>query len=58
MGLNYPPDWGEHTVSIRKSDKSILQPNMIFHLIPGYGWIITSESIRITETGCETLPSC
>jgi len=58
MGLNYPPDWGEHTVSIRKGDKTILQPNMTFHLIPGlwldhYGFEV-SESIRITETGCET----
>ncbi|WP_026575766.1 M24 family metallopeptidase [Bacillus sp. UNC438CL73TsuS30] len=58
MGCNYPPDWGEHTVSIRKGDKTILQPNMTFHLIPGlwldkYGFEV-SESIRITETGCET----
>jgi len=58
MGLNYPPDWGEHTVSIRKGDKTILQPNMTFHLIPGlwldhYGFEV-SESIRITENGCET----
>ncbi|MGG1674121.1 M24 family metallopeptidase [Neobacillus sp. NRS-1170] len=58
MGLNYPPDWGEHTVSIRKGDKTILQPNMTFHLIPGlwlehYGFEV-SESIRITESGCET----
>jgi ectoine hydrolase len=61
MGLNYPPDWGEHTVSIRKGDKTILQPNMTFHLIPGlwldsYGFEV-SESIRITENGCETFAS-
>jgi ectoine hydrolase len=61
MGLNYPPDWGEHTVSIRKGDKTNLQPNMTFHLIPGlwldnYGFEV-SESIRITENGCETFAS-
>ncbi|MBY0095846.1 M24 family metallopeptidase [Mesobacillus maritimus] len=61
MGLNYPPDWGEHTASIRKGDKTILQPNMTFHLIPGiwldqYGFE-ASESIVITENGCETLAS-
>lgn len=61
MGLNYPPDWGEHTVSIRKGDKTILKPNMTFHLIPGlwldhYGFEV-SESIRITENGCETFVS-
>jgi ectoine hydrolase len=58
MGLNYPPDWGEHTMSVRKGDKTILQPNMTFHLIPGlwldnYGFEV-SESVRVTENGCET----
>ncbi|WP_226037270.1 M24 family metallopeptidase [Aquibacillus saliphilus] len=58
VGLNYPPDWGEHTASIRMGDQTVLQPNMTFHLIPGlwfdhYG-IEISESIRITESGCET----
>ncbi|OIJ13707.1 ectoine hydrolase DoeA [Anaerobacillus alkalilacustris] len=57
MGLNYPPDWGEHTASFRQGDKTILQPNMTFHLIPGiwldhYG-VEVSESLRVTETGCE-----
>lgn len=57
-GLNYPPDWGEHTASIRKGDKTILQPNMTFHLIPGiwldkYG-VEFSETFRVTDTGCET----
>lgn len=59
MGLNYPPDWGEHTASIRRGDLTVLQPNMTFHLIPGlwfddYG-IEISESFRVTETGCEVL---
>ncbi len=57
MGLSYPPDWGEHTVSIRRGDKTVLQPNMTFHLIPGlwfddYG-IEISESFRVTADGCE-----
>jgi Xaa-Pro dipeptidase len=61
MGLNYPPDWGEHTASIRKGDKTILQPNMTFHLIPGiwldqYGFE-ASESFRVTENGCKTFAS-
>lgn len=59
MGLNYPPDWGEHTASIRRGDLTVLQPNMTFHLIPGlwfdeYG-IEISESFRVTENGCEVL---
>lgn len=58
MGLNYPPDWGEHTASIRKNDMTVLQPNMTFHCIPGlyfpdYGLSI-SEGFVVTETGCET----
>ncbi len=58
MGLNYPPDWGEHTASLRPGDKTILAPNMTFHMILGmwmdnYGFEC-SESFRVTETGCET----
>lgn len=57
MGLNYPPDWGEHTASLRPGDKTILQPNMTFHMIPGI-WlddfgVEISESFRVTETGHE-----
>ncbi|GIN22377.1 MAG TPA: ectoine hydrolase DoeA [Bacillus bacterium] len=59
MGLNYPPDWGEHTASIRRGDLTVLEPNMTFHMIPGlwfddYG-IEISESFRVTENGCEVL---
>jgi ectoine hydrolase len=59
MGLNYPPDWGEHTASLRAGDHTILQPNMTFHMIPGI-WldkmgIEISESFRVTENGCEVL---
>ncbi|MBU8907345.1 M24 family metallopeptidase [Desertibacillus haloalkaliphilus] len=59
IGLSFPPDWGEHTVSFRKGDRTVLEPNMTFHLMPGiwyedYGVEIT-ESIRITENGCELL---
>ena len=58
MGLNYPPDWGEHTASLRPGDKTELQPNMTFHMILGM-WMDDwgfecSESFRVTETGCET----
>ena len=59
IGVNYPPDWGEHTASIRKGDRTILQPNMTFHMIPGMWYdksgFEISESFRVTENGCETL---
>lgn len=58
MGLNYPPDWGEHTASIRPGDKTILQPNMTFHCIPGMYYddfgVSISEAFVVTENGCET----
>jgi len=59
FGLAYPPDWGEHTASIRPGDKTILQPNMTFHAIPSiwekdYAFGI-SEPFRVTADGCEAL---
>ncbi len=58
-GLNYPPDWGEHTISLRPGDKTVVKENMTFHVIPGmwsddFGFEI-SETIRVTEKGCEAL---
>ncbi|MFN3986345.1 MAG: ectoine hydrolase DoeA [Rhodocyclaceae bacterium] len=59
VGLSYPPDWGERTMSLRASDASVLQPGMTFHFMPGLWmdeWgLETTESILITETGAETL---
>ena len=59
IGLSYPPDWGERTMSIRLGDHTELQPNMTFHFMTGmwmedWGFEIT-ESIAITETGVECL---
>jgi len=59
MGLNYPPDWGEHTASLRAGDKTVLQENMTFHMIVGmwmedYGFE-ASESFYVTGDGCRTL---
>ncbi len=60
VGLNYPPDWGERTISLRATDETVLQPNMTLHFMPGIwldDWgIAISEAIRITETGVE--PFC
>ena len=57
VGLNYPPDWGEHTMSLRPGDETVIQPNMTFHMIPGLMLddcgIEISECFRITETGSE-----
>lgn len=55
IGLSYPPDWGERTISLRANDESVLEPNMTFHFMPGLwlaDWgIEITESIRITADG-------
>ncbi|TPO09973.1 M24 family metallopeptidase [Mesorhizobium sp. B1-1-5] len=57
IGLGYPPDWGERTISLRSIDQTVLEPNMTIHFMPGLwldDWgIAISESIRITEIGVE-----
>src|SRR5699024_11917964 len=55
IGIGYPPDWGERTISIRTEDDQILEAGMTFHLIcgmwmNGYG-IEMSEPLLITDTG-------
>ena len=55
IGINYPPNWGEHTASLREGDHTVLEPNMCFHMITGM-WIddwgfLLSETFRVTEDG-------
>ena len=33
IGISYPPDWGERTMSLRPGDNSVLQPGMTFHFL-------------------------
>lgn len=59
IGLNYPPDWGERTASLRAGDKTVLQAGMCFHFQSGV-WLsdfgaAISEPIVITDTGGELL---
>jgi ectoine hydrolase len=55
IGISYPPDWGERTISLRSEDETLLEPNMTFHFMPGLwmkDWgIEITESIRIREDG-------
>jgi ectoine hydrolase len=59
IGINYPPDWGEHSTSLRPGDETVLAPNMTFHLMPGLwfeDWgIEISQPFRVTESGAEPL---
>ena len=58
-GLNYPPDWGEHTISLRPGDRTLLQENMTLHCVPAIameGWAIEiSECVRVTPKGGKPL---
>ena len=59
MGLGYPPDWGEHTASLRPGDETVLEEDMTFHMIPGI-WtgdvgVEISETFHVTGDGAETL---
>jgi len=61
VGLGYPPDWGEHTMSLRPGDTSVLEPRMTFHMIAGM-WVKdagfeVSETFLVTESGAECLAS-
>ncbi len=59
IGMSYPPDWGERTMSLRPGDKTLLETNMTFHFMTGlwmdgWGFEIT-ESIVIGEKKPECL---
>jgi len=48
IGLSYPPDWGERTISLRPEDETVLEPGMTFHFMPGL-WM-DDWGMEITET--------
>ncbi len=59
IGVNYPPDWGEQTISFRPGDKTVLKENMAVHLIPGIWYkevgFEIDATIQITPDGNESL---
>lgn len=60
IGIGFPPNWSEgHIYAIRPDDPLVLRPNMTFHVIPTlfkptFGMCF-SDSVRVTEDGCEVL---
>ena len=59
IGLSYPPDWGERTMSLRPGERTELKPGMTYHFMSGL-WLYTmgleiTESIVITYTGVDRL---
>ncbi len=59
IGLSYPPDWGERTMSFRTGDKTLLVPGMTFHFMPALwlddGGLEITEPIVITGSGASCL---
>jgi ectoine hydrolase len=59
IGVSYPPDWGERTMSFRRGDKTVLEPGMTFHFMPALwlddGGLEITEPILITQNGHECL---
>jgi ectoine hydrolase len=57
IGISYPPDWGERTISFRRGDTTVLEPGMTFHFMPALwlddGGLEITEPILITEDGHE-----
>ena len=55
VGLGYPPDRGERTVSLRPGNTTVLAPTMCFHMILGmwldqWGYELPG-TFRVTEAG-------
>lgn len=61
VGIGLPPDWGEGQIlSMQPGESRPLEANMTFHLlpwvqIPGKGSLGLTETIRVTEDGCEQI---
>lgn len=59
IGVGYAPDWGEHTVSLRGGEQTLIEQNMVLHVMLGmwlddWGMEI-SETVAITGSGVECL---
>ena len=59
IGVGYSPDWGEHTVSLRAGEETVIERNMTLHVMLGMwmdGWgMELSETVAVTEGGVECL---
>jgi ectoine hydrolase len=54
-GIGFPPTWGERTASLRPGDRTVLQPNMAFHMMTGV-WqkdtgVTITQSFHVTDSG-------
>ena len=59
IGVGYSPDWGEHTVSLRADEKTVIEQNMVLHIMLGM-WLDDwgmemSETVCVTQSEAECL---
>jgi Xaa-Pro dipeptidase len=61
MGINFPPGWSEgNFLDISHENPTVLEPGMVFHMpqpfrVPGEQTVSTSETVVVTENGCEPI---
>lgn len=60
VGIGFPPVWVEHSLGIVEGANDVVQAGMTFHChrsirVPGRLGVAFSETILVTETGCEAL---
>ena len=59
IGIGFPPDWGEHTISLRAGDDVPIEADTTLHIMLGMwmdGWgMELSETVRVTSSGAECL---
>jgi ectoine hydrolase len=61
IGIGFPPTWGERTASLRPGDRTVLQPNMAFHMMTGV-WakdtgVTITQAFYVTDSGHKPLTS-
>jgi Xaa-Pro aminopeptidase len=59
IGAAYAPDWGEHTLSFRPGETTVVPENAVVHIILGMwldGWgMELSETLHVQTRGCDRL---
>ena len=59
IGTAYSPDWGEHTLSFRPNEPTIVPENAVVHIILGMwmdGWgMELSETLHVLANDCARL---
>lgn len=60
VGLGFMPNWADAPVTITERSEGVLEPGMVFHLpislrVPGQYGVALSETVIVTEDGCEAV---